>query len=220
MINPVKADKLISGILESPNETRTVEFKPSFQWPNNIKGLQNNPKAQETIKSILALSNTSDGGKIILGIEKDNSKERYILKGMKRTDLGTFDHDLIFDHVRNFGRPEPRFQVLNTQFSTKNFIVFSVQSFTFSPIVCRNYKNLEKLEDAAIYIRTHKPETKKVTEPSQMKELIDLTVGKEIDLLAPRIKGIIKAIAQMGVSEAPKQDEDKFLEELKDILNL
>ena len=218
MINPVRADTVISGILESPNETRTVEFKPSFQWPKNIKALQNSPKAQEAIKTILALSNTADGGKIILGVEKDSSKERYILKGMKRTDLRTFDHDLIFDHVRNFGRPDPRFQVLNTQFSTKNFIIFSVQSFTFSPIICRNYKNLQKLEDAAIYIRTHKPETKKISEPWEMKELIDLTVDKEIDLLTPRIKGIIKGIGQVPVSATPEEDEDKFLEELKDIL--
>ena len=123
MINPVKADKIISGILESPNENKSVEFKPSVPWPNNIDGIQGDNKIQEIIKSILAMSNNRDGGKIVLGIEID-SQGKNTLKGMKKVDLDTYDQDLIFDHVRNFGEPEPKFQVLNIEYNRMNFIFF------------------------------------------------------------------------------------------------
>src|SRR3989304_799202 len=115
MINPTKADKIISGILESPNESKTIEFKPSIPWPSKIDQIQNNDKAQEIIMGILGMSNIRDGGKIILGIEKNAPGGKYIRKGMKKIDLKTYDQDLIFDYIRNFGEPEPKFQILNVE---------------------------------------------------------------------------------------------------------
>jgi hypothetical protein len=217
MINPMKADKIISGILESPNESKSIEFKPSVPWPSNIDTIQQNNKIQEIIKSILAMSNTRDGGKIILGIEKDDKEKRYSLKGMSEEDLKTYDQDLIFEHVRNFGEPEPKFQVLNIEYNNKNFIVFAVQSFIFAPIICRNKRSLNQLKNAVIYIRTDKPETKRITEPSEMREIIDLTIEKELDLFSVRMQRFFKTISGVKLLKSTKTDENKFQEELKDI---
>ena len=217
MINPTKADKIISGILESPNESRTIEFKPSVSWPSDINGVQQNNKIQEIIKSILAMSNTRDGGKIILGVEKDSEEKKYLLKGMDENDLKTYDQDLIFEHVRNFGEPEPKFQVLNIKYGDKNFIVFAVQSFIFAPIICKNKRNLNQLENAAIYIRTDKPETKRIAEPSEMREIIDLAIEKELDLFSVRIQRFFKTISSVKVPKSTVTDENRFQEELKDI---
>lgn len=216
MINPMKADKIISGILETPNENKSVEFKPSVSWPNHIKDIHQNHKVQEIIKSIMAMSNNRDGGKIILGIEKNN-EEKYILQGMKEDDLRTYDQDLIFEHVRNFGEPEPRFQILNIEHNNKNFIVFAIQSFIFAPVICKNNKNLNKLEHAVIYIRTDKPETKKITDPSEMREVINLAIEKELDLIFVRIQRFFKTMSGVKVLKSTKPDEEKFKEELKDI---
>jgi len=217
MINPQPADKIISGILESPNESKSVEFKPSISWPNRIDGIQQNNKIQEIIKSILAMSNTRDGGKIILGIERDDKEKKYLLKGMNKDDLKTYDQDLIFEHVRNFGVPEPKFQVLNVVYNSKNFVVFAVQSFVFAPIICKNNRNLNQLEHAAIYIRTDKPETKKITDPSEMREIIDLAIEKELDLFSVRMQRFFKTMSGVKVLKHTKPDEDRFEEELKDI---
>jgi predicted HTH transcriptional regulator len=217
MINPMKADKIISGTLESPNESKSIEFKPSVSWPSNIDGIQQNNKIQEIIKSILAMSNTRDGGKIILGVEKDDKEKRYFLKGMSEDDLKTYDQDLIFEHVRNFGEPEPKFQVLNIEYNDKNFIVFAVQSFIFTPIICRNKRSLNRLEDAVIYIRTDKPETKKITEPSEIREIMDLAIEKELDLFSVRIQRLFKTMSSVKVLKSTKTDKNKFEEELKDI---
>jgi predicted HTH transcriptional regulator len=217
MINPVKADKIISGILESPNESKNVEFKPSIPWPKNIDDLQNNNKIQEVIKSILAMSNILDGGKIILGIEKDNEEGKYILRGMEIDDLNSYDQDLIFDHVRNFGEPEPRFQILNIEFDNKNFIVFAIQSFIFAPIICHNHRNLSQLENTCFYIRTDKPETKKVTEPSEMREIVDLAIEKELDLFSARMQRFFRTMSSTKILKSTGDDYNKFQDELKDV---
>jgi len=217
MINPIKTDKIISGILEPPNESRGVEFKPSIPWPSNINGLQNSNKVQEIIKSILAMSNIRDGGKIILGIEKDDKDRKYILKGMEGGDLNTYDQDLIFDQVRNFGDPEPSFQVLNVEYKSYNFIVFAVQSFMFAPVICKNYRKLNKLEDAVLYIRSDKPETKKVTESFEMREIVDLAIEKELDLFSTRIQRFFRNMSGVKILKSTRNDYDKFQDELKDI---
>ena len=113
MINPQCPNKLIQGILESPVESRTIELKPSIKWPKDKSELLANNKAQEIIKCILGLSNSKDGGKIILGIEKNNSTQIYELRGMNNQHIDSFDHDLIFNQVKLFGMPEPKFQTLN-----------------------------------------------------------------------------------------------------------
>ncbi len=218
MINPTKADKIMRGILESPNESKAVEFKPSVSWPSKIDQIQNNDKVQEIIISILGMSNIRDGGKIVLGVEKDASGSQYTRKGMKDKDLQTYDQDLIFDHVRNFGEPEPKFQVLNVEYDNKNFIVFAVQSFVIAPIISKNNKNLKKLEHAIFYLRTDKPETKKVTDPSEMREIIDLAIEKELELFSTRMQRVFQSMAHVTVSKSTKEEKDKFAEELKDIL--
>jgi len=217
MINTQKADKIISGIIESPNESRAVEFKPSFSWPSTIDDLQNNNKAQEVVASILAMSNIRDGGKIILGVEKDSSSGKYVLKGMKPEDLNTYDQDSIFEHIRNFGEPEPKFQVLNIEYDSKNFIVFAIQSFIFAPIICHNHRNLRKLDNTSFYIRTDKPETKKITEPWEMREIVDLAIEKELDLFSTRMQRFFKTMSSTKVLKTIKDDYEKFREELKDV---
>jgi len=218
MINPTKADKIISGILESPNESKTIEFKPSIPWPSKIDQIQNNDKAQEIIMGILGMSNIRDGGKIILGIEKNAPGGKYIRKGMKKIDLKTYDQDLIFDHIRNFGEPEPKFQILNVEYDDKNFIVFAVQSFVIAPVISKNNKNLKKVHNATFYLRTDKPETKKVTDPSEMREIIDLAIEKEIELFSTRMQRIFQTLSHVPAPKSTREEMNKFAEELKDIL--
>lgn len=217
MINPIKAEKspVILGILQTPNESRTVEFKPSIPWPSNIEDLQANHKAQEVIKSIIAMSNLRDGGKILLGIEKSNDTGNHEVKGMSPAALCTYDQDIIFEQIRNFGEPEPRFQILNVEFNKVNIVVFAVQSFVLAPVICQNRRNLNKLENAAIYIRTDKPETKKITDPVEMKELIDFAIAKELDLFSTRMQRLFKTMSSVKLLKST--DIAEFEDELKDV---
>lgn len=216
MINQISADNIITRILSAPNESKAVEFKPSIEWPQKIDTLQNSDKAQEIIKSILAMSNSRDGGKIILGVEKDAPTKKYTLKGMNPSELSTYDQDLIFQQARNFGTPEPKFEILNVEYEKMNFIVFAIQVFAFTPIICKNPKNkLNKLDDAAVYIRTDKPESKKVTDPLEMAEIIDLAVERELNTFSARMRQVFQTMSDVKISRNPRNDQNRFDEELK-----
>jgi len=221
MINPTNADINISKILAVPDEGRGIEFKESFSWALNIDGLQSNNKAQEVIRSILGMSNIKDGGKIFIGVRqgKDPTEPKFVSKGMNENDLNTYDQDLIFEQVRNFGKPEPQFQILNMEYEGKYFILFNVQSFLFAPIICYNYKHLNRLEMSALYIRTFKPETKKVTEVVEMREIVELAIEKELDLFSARMQRVFQTMSGIKIGKSSEEEEQKkFSGELKDVL--
>lgn len=214
MIDPVIADQIIAGLLASPIETRSVEFKPSIPW-NNIN--QQN-QLQDIVKSILGMSNVKDGGKIILGVPQ-NPDRTFSVKGMDGNHLATYDQDNIYTIVRSFGNPQPRFEIRNIEYQDKYFIVFFVQEFLYSPVICtRNGKNngMEPLVSGSIYIRTHKPETKKVDNETEMREVINLAIDKEIDLWTPRIEKL-SGKKQSIILGRDGYTDTEFLDELKDI---
>jgi len=218
IINQVPADIIISGILSSPNESRAVEFKPSIPWPS--RDLQLDSKAPEIIKSVLGMSNLRDGGRIILGVERETTKKRYVLNGMKKSHLQTYDHDIIFPLIANYGDPRPNFQIANVEYQGKNFIVFSVQTFDISPIICK--KKLEKpstnpqwpgtvlIECPALYIRNDKPETKKADLPQEMREVINLAIEKELDVFSARMQRFFRTMSKVKVVKSPIDDKKKF----------
>lgn len=210
MINPISIDNYpkVKGILDTPNERRAVEFKPSLPW-RRIDDSATGHKLQEVIRSILGMSNIRDGGLIILGIEKDRVTGNYTLKGMQRRHLQTYDSDHIYQIIRNFSTPESKFEVINVEFKGMFFIIFDVQAFLFSPVICVNKKvNIRKLENSVIYIRNHKPETKKITEPSEMQELINLAVERELSSFSSRMGNIFKSMSRIQVTRTA--DKIKF----------
>ena len=215
MINPQKPDSIIENIFNSLNESRSVEFKPSIPWPQNRNDFQKAFKAEEIAKSILGMTNSRDGGKIILGVEIDATTKRYVLKGMAAKDLPSYDQDDIFQQIRNFGKPEPRFQVVNVEQGGMNFIVFAVQPFILAPSICNNSWNLPNFEPGVIYIRGDKPETKKISDPIEMKELIDIVVDRELEGFSGRVQKLFGTARP--VAPQTKTDQAKFEDELKDL---
>ncbi|HHT9119008.1 MAG TPA: AlbA family DNA-binding domain-containing protein [Candidatus Hypogeohydataceae bacterium YC41] len=209
MIDPVPVDTIIKGILEAPFESRSVELKPSIPW-NDLNQQQ---QLQEIVKSILGMSNIKDGGKIILGV-KQNPDKSFEIEGMEENHLKTYDQEKIYQDVRNIGEPEPRFEIKNMEYGGKCFIVFLIQEFLYSPIICRkDGKNLgkEPLVKGALYIRTHKPETKKVDNETEMREIINLAVDKELDQF-------LKRKQRLEISKSWEDDKEQFYAEIKDIL--
>lgn len=216
MIDPIPIDIRIKGILDAPQESRAVELKPSLPWKNVERQIQ----IQDIIKSILGMSNVRDGGRIILGV-RQNLDRTFTVEGMKEENLKTYDAENIYQDVRKFGKPEPRFEVKNMKDNDKFFIVFVVQNFLYSPVICnKNGKNIgtEPLIRGALYIRTHKPETKKVDNQTEMREIIELAIEKELDLFSARMQRVFKTMSYIKVPKSTEDEQEKFAEELKDIL--
>jgi len=218
MINPSKPEPRIAEALRDLKERKNVEFKPSLPWPSGEQKLKRSYKAQEVIRSILGMSNIRNGGLIILGVKRNRTTKKHFREGMKKADLEIYDPDQIFDCVRNYGSPEPRFEVKNIQYEKKYFIVFVIQDFLYSPIICRNNKKIKKLANGAIYIRTHKPETKKIGTEEEMREVIDLAVEKELDLFSGRLQRFLKSISLVKIPKTQISDIQKFKTEIGDVI--
>lgn len=216
MIDPVNLnpDSPIAAILDHPSESRSIELKSSQPW-GDINRLQ---ELQNIVKSILGLSNVKDGGKIILGI-KQRPDRTFESTGMLSSHLHTFDQDNIYQVVRAYGNPAPIFEIKNFKYKANYFIVFSVQEFLYTPVICikaGSRVNNEPLIKGSLYIRTHKPETKKVDNETEMREIINLAIDKEFGLWTPRIKKINKT---PRIKKKTKENgKKKFETELKDII--
>ncbi len=212
MIKAVKADQIIASILDTPLENRNVELKPSIPW----KDANRQHQLQDIIKSVLGMSNVRDGGKIILGVFQKQDKT-FEVQGMKNEDLQTYDQDHIYQVVRIYGNPSPRFEVSNIEYNGKYFIVFTIQDFLYSPVICLkngNNNGTEPLVKGSLYTRTHKPETKRVNEETEMREIINLAIDKEIDVWSPRVQKLVPTQATKPLS---MNNAKKFADELRDI---
>ncbi len=169
-----------SGFLNYPIESKSIEYKTSFAWPEKKDFLPDNQKAQEVIRTILALSNTRDGGKIIIGVDQDREHKKLTPAGVSEEILKTYDHDSIFEMVRYFGNPQPEFETKCHKWKDMKFIIFHVEGFKQGPVISKTNikKNIEQIKSSAIYIRTHKPETKVLDKPEELYNLMKLTTEK------------------------------------------
>jgi hypothetical protein len=201
-INPAdEIDEIIDSILKYPQERINIEFKPSVKWTLDSNDIPDYDKCVETIKTILAMSNNRDGGIIILGIRKNNTGT-YTFEGIKDEYLKSYDSDIIYDQIRNFGRPEPKFDVLKKIHSNKPFVVFKVYPSERIPIICNNPKNNHQgLTHLAIYIRTYKPETKKIDKPEELEELIESFVDRHLTKISGRSERILEDLIKKYVAK-------------------
>lgn len=214
MISSIKPNSVISAILANPIESRSIELKSAIPW----RDINNQHQLQDVVKSIIGLSNVKDGGKIILGITQ-NPDRTFTSTGMSATDLHTYDQDHIYQIVRAYANPTPRFEIRNVEYDRKFFIVFAIQEFLYTPVICiKDGSNAgkEPLIKGALYIRTHKPETKKVDNETEMREIINLAIDKEMELLTPKIQKLINPpVIKQKIKETSSK---KFEAELRDIL--
>lgn len=221
MISPVEIDLTTATMLAAPNESKGVEYKGSFPWPSSAGDLRNNFTAQSVVRSILAMSNLKDGGIIVFGVYLDRSKEVHVVTGMDSAHIDSYDQEMIYDQVKNFGEPTPSFDIRHVVSPDgKHFFKMNISGMMSAPVICqipgRDKSVYRELEQSAIYIRTDKPESKCVREPLEMREIINVAVDREIAIFTPRL---MNAFAALGVaSKGPAvPSTGPFDSEIKDI---
>lgn len=191
-------------------EREGIEFKPSLSW--NIGTVQ----VQKIMKTILALSNRSGGGKIVLGIAQDDRTREFIDTGMRDDDFNSFaDTDRVYQDASNYGEPAPIVETIRTEFNNKKYIIIIVQEFNSSPVICKKDLGRQEkiLEKGCLYIRTSKPESKKVEHENEMRRIIDLAIKKEIIKFSERISLLKFSKINLNPTE---DDAKKFEEEVKE----
>jgi hypothetical protein len=162
----------IQQYIEAGAESRHIEYKRSFSWDDV-------PIRTKIIKTILGMSNTKDGGSIIIGMEEqpDNS---YLPQGIQADHLSSFqDTDTIKEHASKYADPYAIFNVTIEKHNGVNFVLINVTEFDELPVICKN-EHTGILRRGAIYVRSKrgKPETIEVPTEVEMREIIEMAVDK------------------------------------------
>jgi len=173
------AEIKIQEILQGNTESLNTEFKSTFDFNTNIW------MREKLIRSILAMSNTRDGGVIVIGVSETKDKLPEF-NGVKDEHLSTFNTDILKEKVESFSNFPVDYEVGFGSYKGANYIVISVAEFPLNPIICKksgeNQQEKFILEKGSIYIRTQKdkPSSVKLSNPIDVQDLIDRITDKQI----------------------------------------
>lgn len=198
--------ELLSYIsLNSHAEARSCEFKTGVKWENEFR--------YKIVKSILALSNLSGGGYIVIGVEWDDSTKNFKPVGMDRMISDTYNHDIILEFTNLRADPFVEIEVKHFEISEKWIVVIQVAEFFETPVICK--KSCENiLEEGRIYYRTRKkPESSANLTYVDMREMTDFAITKGLGRLLQRLE---TAGLDLGSIVTKETDEEQFDKESED----
>ena len=186
----------LTEFIDHAREERNLEYKQSMSWHDSAT------KAK-IAKSAMAMANIPDGGVIVLGVEQHG--EAFIPKGMDPDHAESFKQDDIMEKVNEYADPYVELTVTATSKDQKCFIVIQVREFDQMPVVCKK-DGEEGLKRGAFFTRSRRVyETAQVGSQTELREILDLAVDKEIRRLRSR-----NLISLEGVSSVPDPDRTEF----------
>jgi len=175
----------IDQILKGNSENRNLEFKPTFDFVQEVWA------REKLIRAIFAMSNTRNGGYIVIGITEDQNHIPSFV-GLKDDHISVFKNKLedLKSKVESFSSSPVNYEIGLGKYKGNFFIVISVTEFTLNPLICRrNGEHQDRiLEEGAIYIRTlkDKPSSIKLTNPTDIQDFLERSVDKQISNLHKR----------------------------------
>lgn len=201
----------IYKIAKEIGETRSIELKTSMPWNDDATKFK-------IIKSIMALSNIRDGGRIILGVDEcQNGK--FDPKGMCLNHFESFTQDDLQDHIGKYIVPYAKVRVEKVSKGPLNYVVIHVGEFDRWPVLCGKVYDLTNIlgkdkiiKEGDILTRTkvHRFESSRVKAHIDMQEILDLAIEKGV-------KSFLEQARNTGIlpQRYVKSDKDRFDEEIE-----
>jgi len=175
-------------------EERNLEYKCSMSW-------QEPTTKAKIVKCAMAMANIPDGGTIIVGVEQNGGT--FIPNGMKPGHAESFKQDDVMNHVNGYADPCVELAVTALSKENKSFVVIQIREFDQLPVVCKK-DDQEGLKRGAFFTRSRrKYETAQVGSQTEMREILDLAVDKEIRRL--RSRGLLTFVEVAASSDADRQ---------------
>jgi len=193
-------------ILDRCQESQSIEFKRSAPW-DDLKW--------SIIKACMAIANLRDGGLIVVGVSENG--DTWDLSGIQDEHLQSYDLDTIVSQINSYASPHVEVDIVLVFYRNKNnFLVIDVHEFFDTPIVCKKNgpDTLRNAPDGLlagdIYVRpTGLPRTTKISDASQLHDLLELAAEK-------RARRFLEQAQRIGMApaESSSQQFDKELEGL------
>lgn len=176
--------KIFESILNFGTEGVDLEFREDFEYDSIFL-------RERLLKSILALSNTKGGGRVLIGI-KDETLERTGLNADNSKSLKN-KLDELKSQVQKFssGAIDIKFSIYN--WNNKEFLFMEVEQYLEYPNVCKvdgqfvyeDSEGIKKkmLEKGAIYVRSisDKPSSIKLSDPLDVASFFENALSKNLE---------------------------------------
>ncbi len=186
-------EALVDYLIFHGREERNLEYKRSMSWAEIATKIK-------VAKSAMAMANISDGGYIVFGVKKNG--EVYVPEGMQEDHADSFKQDDVMEWVNKYADPYVELIVSPAERKGKPFVVIQVLEFDQLPVICK--KPGESVKRGDVFTRSRrKYETALVGSQTEMREILDLAVDKEIRRL--RSRGLITSIEIVSPTEADRQ---------------
>lgn len=189
-------------------ESRNLEFKSGGP-------ISNNHLLRRVIRAVLGMTNTRDGGIIILGVEERIGLAEFV--GMDEADALTWSMDSFGDKVASWVDRAVSVDIDTKRYQDRYFVVIEVAEFEDTPVFARKDYRLPGgdmvLREGALYVRgSRKPETVEVRNSVEMHRLLELALEKRLLRFGrhARLAGL-RAVE----GESPTDDE-LFARQLRD----
>jgi hypothetical protein len=163
----------LGQLLAYGRELDGVEFKVACARDDKTK-------FPEIVRAVLAMSNRSGGGKIIIGKKEKDPQSRL---GLDAKQLKSWaDPDIVREAINEYADPPAQFTVETVQHGGATYIVLAVVEFADLPVLCRKDLSVagkSQLVRGACYVRPRKKiASMPVCSQEDMRALLDLAIAK------------------------------------------
>lgn len=200
-------DEEIRRLLATKAESANLDFKEGFPWTK-----ENRDKKYELARDLIAMANTKDGGRVVLGV-RDSDFE---LIGVSEEIFESIDPNTVVQMVHDNAAPKVKCEVIKKIIDNLRIIVLDVAEFEETPIVCTNSilstdGRRQILREGAIYIRTIAATTEEISSPDDMRSLIGRAITRKGDELLQTIQQLLT-----GKPIRPGETDEQFYAREKD----
>lgn len=176
------SDDTLRNLLEGVgSESRALEFKESYEWKNSDASMTF--IQAKTLKTILAMSNTENGGYIVIGI-KELSNSQFDFTGVSAINESSFqDTERIARTVDGLSSGHIDFEIGVGEYQNKRYIVFSIKQFNRMPNFAARNLGINGhmiIAENDVYVRANsaQPQTIKMT-PDEFRDIVTLIESRD-----------------------------------------
>ena len=192
-------------------ENKNLDYKVGIgkKWNQYPKDIQNN-----LIKDIISMSNTSGGGKIIIGLSEDFTND-----GLDDSEFNSFDQTEVNKLLEKYASPFYPCQVTGYKMeSGKKVVIISVNEFEREPVICKmtvqSSENNNKiiLQGSGFYIRSDKATSALISNESEMRGLVGRSIEKNKEELLNQIQRLLEGKKTVNKEEPDIEKKmEKFI---------
>jgi hypothetical protein len=190
------SDTDIRALVAQKAETPNLDYKAGFTWTQN-----NRDKKYELVRDLMAMANTKDGGRVVLGV-RDGDFE---LIGLPDDIYTSLDPNNVVQMLHDVGAPKVKCTVSKPEVDGKRLVVLDVVEFGETPVICQTFaKGMDGkviLREGAIYIRTEAATSEEIKSPEEMRDLLNRALARRKEDLLQSIGRVLS-----GRPTVPSED--------------